>query len=177
MAEVSRRKPATRSTTFEPTTTSKVDDRKLNESQIVYLQTDPFRQASIDKRQYEELHPETVDWSKRLPHRSHAEFGGAIGVTSILVFSHCLIWFFTLCLQINKGNLILPQSIADFTSFDYFNRLIPLLIKNSSPTVETCVWYWSFLIIQGVFALTLPGIDRLGEPLPALKGMLCVLLQ
>eukprot|EP00461_Guttulinopsis_vulgaris_P002079 UN02080 len=137
---------------------------------IVTLETDEFRARSLERRKYEEEHPETVDWEKRMPYHSHAEFGGWAGVTTIMVFSHILIWFFTVCLKINDGLIIKPESFTEFITGAYAARITGLVIEHCTPEWYHVAGYIGFLIIQSIFVLTLPAFVCYGEPLPELKG-------
>lgn len=137
---------------------------------IVTLENDPYRKAHAERRKYEDEHPETVDWSKRLPYRGHDDFGGPVGVTCILVFSHLLIWFFSVCLKINDGLIITPNDATEFFTGAYAQRVFNLVLEHCTPAWYHIVGYVGFLLVQAVFAVTLPGIYRWGEPTPELQG-------
>jgi hypothetical protein len=41
------------------------------------------------------------------------EFGGPIGVTVIMIWSHCLLYYFWYCITFNSGDLVYPTSLAN----------------------------------------------------------------
>ena len=89
------------------------------------------------------------------------EFGGPIGVTFIIIWSHYILLYFWYCLETNKGYMVMPMSQSEI------NRHLACfaeLIARSMPTATTIVAYVSFFSAQLLLAAVVPGITVEGTP-------------
>ena len=89
------------------------------------------------------------------------EFGGPIGVTLIIIWSHYILLYFWYCLETNDGKMVLPTSAKEVNR--HLVRLAELIGK-SMPTSATIVAYVSFFTAQLVLAAVVPGITVEGTP-------------
>jgi Delta24(24(1))-sterol reductase len=88
------------------------------------------------------------------------EFGGPIGVSCIIIFSHVLIYYLWASLTFFQGALFLPTRFEDIGYYLSFAR----------PTWFATNIYLSFIGIQLFLAYILPGIKIKGLPIPSQKN-------
>eukprot|EP00742_Colponemidia_sp_Colp-10_P003852 GILJ01004102.1.p1 GENE.GILJ01004102.1~~GILJ01004102.1.p1 ORF type:complete len:465 (+),score=45.43 GILJ01004102.1:52-1446(+) len=101
---------------------------------------------------------------KKLDYEVYYEFGGPVGVFAIMIFSHCLMYYFWACLQINKGHMLLPHSSDDFLPF--WHRMLSY-VAEARPTMYAATIYFAFLLMQAIFQAWLPGPIVYGLPIPS----------
>ncbi|KAH2246813.1 C-24(28) sterol reductase [Aspergillus fumigatus] len=96
------------------------------------------------------------------------EFGGAPGVTLIMIGFPLLMYYMYIGAVLYDGLLPTPedgQSWADFLS-----HLVSLAYTHAYPTRKAWTIYWTFLILEGAGYLYLPGVYGKGKRLPHLGG-------
>ncbi|KAI9931177.1 C-24(28) sterol reductase [Aspergillus wentii] len=96
------------------------------------------------------------------------EFGGALGVSAIMIGFPLLMYYMFIGATLYDGHLPLPednQSIPDFLS-----HLVHLAYTHAYPTARAWKIYWTFFILEGVAYLYLPGVYGKGKRLPHLNG-------
>lgn len=99
------------------------------------------------------------------------EFGGPVGVTLMMIFFPCLMYYLWACLDDNQGKLILPASFTDLQAYkDVVMRVVNIVQTRAPITQEALVYYGIFTIFEGVLALILPGPTMYGLPIPSLNG-------
>lgn len=81
------------------------------------------------------------------------EFGGPIGVTGIIIFSHCFLYYMYGVLYLGKCGLFLP-SWTDICE----------MFKLTLPTQRAAALYLTFIGMQIFFALVMPGLRLKGRP-------------
>ena len=86
------------------------------------------------------------------------EFGGPIGASCIVVFSHALLYYVYYCLQHNNGRLWIAHSFDDVTA------ALHTITTNAAPTWFAAVLYFGFLGFEGLLALVAPGLQLTGRP-------------
>mmetsp|Transcript_33212 Transcript_33212/g.130751 ORF Transcript_33212/g.130751 Transcript_33212/m.130751 type:complete len:438 (-) Transcript_33212:1068-2381(-) len=84
------------------------------------------------------------------------EFGGAGGMSAIMVFSHVIPYYLWMCVRFNAGALIVPS----------YDTLV-LLKEHASPTLGAFQIYLGFLLHQALLAVTMPGMRIEGLPVPS----------
>jgi len=84
------------------------------------------------------------------------EFGGPIGATLIMVWSHCWMYYLWLSLEFYQGGVFFPNDWTTFTS----------QMSHAIPTYKTFIVYWGFILFQVVIAVILPGPIVKGLPVP-----------
>lgn len=95
------------------------------------------------------------------------EFGGPLGCLAIMIVSHFLVFYFYACLHTNNGELILPTAWTLAALKVWALKLVNIIITTASPTMYAVKLYWGFMISQGIMAVTLPGADITGLPIPS----------
>ncbi|EMR08096.1 hypothetical protein PNEG_03536 [Pneumocystis murina B123] len=91
------------------------------------------------------------------------EFGGPIGVCFMIFFFPCLMYYFWICWAYYQGHWALPRS--NETYFEFGSLMIQYIVKDAFPHLKAWIIYWVFLLVQGVFSVTLPGVYTKGLPL------------
>jgi delta24(24(1))-sterol reductase len=117
------------------------------------------------------------------------QFGGALGVGTVIVFSHILLYYFYLSLELHGGALFLPQEAHELIKQGFGLKQSPFLTgdfvwtqsrtleaywthlaDSAVPTAETCAVYAAFIAFQTALALLLPGFIISGLPVASLGG-------
>ncbi|VVT49769.1 uncharacterized protein SAPINGB_P002434 [Magnusiomyces paraingens] len=98
----------------------------------------------------------------------HYEFGGPLGVSSMMVFFPILMWYLWASYKFYDCHLATPrqgQSILEF-----LKELAHHVYTDAYPTRTAWAIIWGFLLFQAVNYLTLPGIWTEGLPIPQNKN-------
>lgn len=96
------------------------------------------------------------------------EFGGPLGALGMIVGFPLLMWYMWISAEFYQGNLAWPTGEQ---SWGYFLLLQWELFKlNGLPTFATWAFFTGFIVLQGIFYLTLPGVWTKGQPLEHLGG-------
>lgn len=102
----------------------------------------------------------------QLGEQNEFEFGGAIGVTALMIWSHYILFYFWYCYELNDGKMVLPMSLSDLKT--HGEQFIDLLATKGSPSLKVWVTYFSFFVIQLLLAAFMPG--KTMEGLPTASG-------
>eukprot|EP00818_Percolomonas_sp_WS_P005706 CAMPEP_0117446806 /NCGR_PEP_ID=MMETSP0759-20121206/6540_1 /TAXON_ID=63605 /ORGANISM="Percolomonas cosmopolitus, Strain WS" /LENGTH=435 /DNA_ID=CAMNT_0005239103 /DNA_START=1388 /DNA_END=2695 /DNA_ORIENTATION=+ len=86
------------------------------------------------------------------------EFGGPIGALAVMLFSHFIVYYLWICLAFNDGAVLIPTSLTDWSSMLGYVR------EYASPTWWAAKIYLGFLLVEGIFGVTLPGFRTDGLP-------------
>lgn len=95
------------------------------------------------------------------------EFGGPLGVTLLMLGFPLLMYYMYIGAMFYDGQLPLP---IDESPGEFLAHLIDLAYTHAYPARKAWVIYWSFLILEGIGYLYLPGVYGKGKRLPHLKG-------
>ena len=96
------------------------------------------------------------------------DFGGPMGALGMIIGFPLLMWYMWIGAEFYNGKFPWPEKDQ---SWSYFLLLMWQLVKlNGLPTFGTWLFFTLFIIIQGVFYLTLPGVWTKGQPLTHLNG-------
>ncbi|PYI25928.1 Delta(24(24(1)))-sterol reductase [Aspergillus indologenus CBS 114.80] len=96
------------------------------------------------------------------------EFGGAPGVALLMIGFPLLMYYMYIGATFYDGQLPLPrpgESLAGFGS-----HLLDLAYTHAFPHRKAWVIYWTFLVLEGLGYLYLPGVYGKGKCLPHLNG-------
>lgn len=93
------------------------------------------------------------------------EFGGPIGAFCIIFFSHLLVYYLWISLNLHQGGLFYPNSWADW------ERLGRLILTGANPTLYAALIYLGYLMLQFILASAMPGVWVKGLPVPAEKNI------
>jgi delta24(24(1))-sterol reductase len=94
---------------------------------------------------------------------SKFEFGGPIGVTIIMIWSHLLLYYFWYCLTFNQGNLAYPATLSDLPEF--LEEIRSAIATYACFRLDIFLTYVAFIVIQFILASFMPGIKTYGLPL------------
>jgi len=89
------------------------------------------------------------------------EFGGPVGATVIIIWSHYILLYFWYCLETNDGFLVLPTSLADACAHAL---AFASLLGRSWPAPTVVCAYTAFFAAQLVLAAVVPGVTVDGLP-------------
>ncbi len=96
---------------------------------------------------------------------SAREFGGTFGASFIMTLSHALMLYLWIAWRFYDGAVFFPASIADLGPF--FGRIWGQIVTYASPTWSTFAIYGTFLVVEGLMAAYLPGLEIKGLPIPS----------
>ncbi|MGZ3707810.1 MAG: delta(24(24(1)))-sterol reductase, partial [Bdellovibrionota bacterium] len=91
----------------------------------------------------------------------HYEFGGPIGAVFIMLFSHFLVYYLWVTVSFHGASAYFPN---------FFSDIFEHVRNDAAPTTETALFYVGFILLQALFAYTLPGVRSKGLPIPSLGG-------
>ena len=126
----------------------------------------PTSSAETEKSQLEaEKPPKIRVFDPTVQHGTFQyEFGGPIGVSSIMIIFPLLMWYMWICFKYNDCQFIGP---ADSESIpDFLKRLAGYVYEGAYPTLWAWKVEWGFLLFQAFNYVTLPGIWTRGLPIP-----------
>ncbi|KAH7048297.1 delta(24(24(1)))-sterol reductase [Macrophomina phaseolina] len=103
---------------------------------------------------------------------SHAEyeFGGPVGVAAMMIGFPLLMWYMFVGAVCYNGRLPLPargQPLPEFA-----RHIASLAYTHAFPHAQAWAIYWSFLIVEGLGYLYLPGVYGKGKYIPHLGKQL-----
>jgi len=96
------------------------------------------------------------------------EFGGPIGALLLIIWSHCTMLYFWMCLEYNNAKLLHPNGVDDIVPF--LHRCLGYIYAGAMPNWTAVKIYVGFVLFQAICAMTLPGPVVLGLPLPSGNG-------
>ena len=85
------------------------------------------------------------------------EFGGSVGVVSLMLLFPTLMLYFCACLLFNQGAMILPRSADQVAG----------LLRELAPTPYAFQLYLGFCVLQLILAAVMPGPVVYGMPVPS----------
>ncbi|KAG5495030.1 hypothetical protein JKF63_02082 [Porcisia hertigi] len=100
------------------------------------------------------------------PWRGEWDFGGPIGVSGIMLFSHVVIYYFYVCIELFQGAIIYPGHPM-LRGEKMHTVFFSFLAERASPTVESFSMFFAFLLLEYVLALVLPALYVKGLPIPS----------
>ena len=99
----------------------------------------------------------------KIDHNPHFDFGGPFGVTAMMIGFPLLMWYMWIGATYYDGHF---PSEPNMSWSEFGKHLVHLAYTGSFPHLKAWAIYWIFLLVQGVFYLTLPGVYSTGKPLP-----------
>ncbi|CAH6721118.1 delta(24(24(1)))-sterol reductase [[Candida] jaroonii] len=103
------------------------------------------------------LDPKHIEW----------EFGGPIGVTIMMGFFPLLMWYMWISLQFYEG-FAFPHDGQDW--FQFSREFGSYFVEYGIPSFKSWFVFTAFVVVQGVFYVTLPGFWSKGLPLAHLNN-------
>ncbi len=102
------------------------------------------------------------------PEEIEYEFGGVPGVIGMVIGFPLLMYYMWISAQFYNGAPALPAKGESFG--DFVNHLYQLFLEHGVPSCRAWRIFGTFVIVQGVFYYTLPGVWTKGQPLRHLKN-------
>lgn len=96
------------------------------------------------------------------------EFGGAPGVTAMMIGFPLLMWYMWLGATYYDGAFPYRSPGQSWSSFG--QQMFDQVYEGAFPHARAWTIYWTFFVMQGIFYLYMPGVYSAGKPLPHLKG-------
>ena len=100
--------------------------------------------------------------------RSELEFGGELGVSSVMIGFPLLMYYMWIGATYYGGKFPRPaegQSVGEF-----FSHLVHLVYEGAFPSIKAWTIYWGFLIFEAICYMYLPGVQVSGRRLPHMGG-------
>ena len=94
----------------------------------------------------------------------HFEFGGALGVSTMMVFFPLLMYYLWIGATFYDGQL--PWPAPDQSVGAFIRHLGHLVNEEAFPSPKAWAIYWIFFIFEAMCYLYLPGVEVKGKPLP-----------
>ncbi|GMG23500.1 unnamed protein product [Ambrosiozyma monospora] len=91
------------------------------------------------------------------------EFGGTPGALGMMIGFPLLMYYMWISAQFYNGSAAWPTE--DQTWSDFLHQLVQYFLDYGVPSVTTITFFASFIVIQGIFYCTLPGVWTKGQPL------------
>ena len=99
----------------------------------------------------------------RIDYSGHREFGGAWGVSAMMIGFPLLMWYMWIGATYYDGHLPLPVKGENLSRF--ICNMCHLVYEGAFPTVKAWTIYWSFFLFEMVCYIYLPGATTKGKPL------------
>ncbi|KAL9049360.1 MAG: hypothetical protein Q9162_007256 [Coniocarpon cinnabarinum] len=100
--------------------------------------------------------------------QAHYEFGGAPGVSAMMIGFPLLMYYMWIGATYYDGHLPLPEGNQSMGEF--IRHLGHLSYEGAFPSLKAWTIYWTFLIVEAVFYLYMPGVYVQGKSLQVLGG-------
>lgn len=100
----------------------------------------------------------------KIDYSGEFEFGGSFGTLSLMILFPVLMWYMWVGATYYDGKFPSRAPGQGWGSFG--TQLVNYVYTGAFPHAKAWFWYWSYLILQGVFYCTLPGVWGWGKPLP-----------
>ncbi|KAL6788798.1 ergosterol biosynthesis ERG4/ERG24 [Trichoderma sp. SZMC 28012] len=91
------------------------------------------------------------------------EFGGSIGVASLMIGFPLIMWYMWIGATYYDGSLPYPESNQSW--FEFGQHLCQLVYLGAYPTAKAWATFWIFFIMEAVMYCYMPGVSSYGRPL------------
>lgn len=96
------------------------------------------------------------------------DFGGSWGTSAMMLGFPLLMWYMWIGATYYDGGV--PRPAPGESVVEFVKRMGHLVYEGAFPHLQAWVIYWTFLVVQVVFYLYMPGIYAKGKPLEHLDG-------
>jgi delta24(24(1))-sterol reductase len=104
----------------------------------------------------------------RVDNSGEREFGGAVGVSCMMIGFPLLMYYMWIGATFYSGHL--PSRTPGQTWTAFFSHLGDLCYEHAFPHLKAWTIYWTFLVFEGLCYLYMPGVYGKGKRLPSLDG-------
>ncbi|KAE9984335.1 hypothetical protein BLS_002649 [Venturia inaequalis] len=112
--------------------------------------------------------PKKVVANPKVDEQPRYEFGGAWGVSAMMILFPVLMWYMWIGATYYDGKF--PTREKGQSYGDFLKHLGNLVYTGAFPHARAWVIYWTFFIVQGAMYCLMPGIWTKGKPLAHLGG-------
>ncbi|CAK7893974.1 delta(24(24(1)))-sterol reductase [[Candida] anglica] len=106
------------------------------------------------------LKPEDIEW----------EFGGSLGAFGMMTGFPLLMYYMWISAQFFDGKPAWPVDGETWSHFLVDTLFYKYFVGHGIPSIKTFVIFTLFILVQGVFYVTLPGVWTKGQPLTHLNN-------
>jgi delta24(24(1))-sterol reductase len=99
----------------------------------------------------------------------HFEFGGAWGVTAMMIGFPTLMYYMWIGATYYDGQFPAPRDGE--TLADFFRGMLRMAYYGAWPSAKAWAMYWIFFVFEGACYCLMPGIWTKGKPLPHENGL------
>lgn len=100
----------------------------------------------------------------KVDYSGHYEFGGSLGVTSMMIGFPLLMYYMWVGATYYDGKF--PRPTDGQNMGDFITHLGNLVYEGAFPTLRAWKIYWVFFVFEGLCYILLPGVTVMGRPLP-----------
>lgn len=100
----------------------------------------------------------------KVDYSGHYEFGGSLGVTSMMIGFPLLMYYMWIGATYYDGKF--PRPTDGQNMGDFITHLGNLVYEGAFPTLRAWKIYWVFFVFEGLCYILLPGVTVMGRPLP-----------
>ena len=97
-----------------------------------------------------------------------ASSGERSGTALLMTVSHGLMLYLWMAWRFHDGAVFYPTGFADIGPF--FASMWDQIVTYAAPSWSVFGMYWAFLLVEGLMAAYLPGIEIKGLPIPSRGG-------
>ncbi|KAJ9617047.1 C-24(28) sterol reductase [Cladophialophora chaetospira] len=105
----------------------------------------------------------------KVDHSGHFEFGGAPGVTAMMIGFPLLMYYMWIGATYYDGKFPTPREGESST--DFFRSMFSMAYNGAWPSAKAWAMYWTFFVFEGACYCLMPGIWTKGKPLPHENGL------
>ena len=98
----------------------------------------------------------------KIDQNPHFDFGGSFGVTAMMIGFPALMWYMWIGATYYDGKFPSEPSMSWST---FGKHMAHLVYTGAFPSLKAWTIYWTFLIVQAILYLTMPGVYSAGKPL------------
>lgn len=121
-------------------------------------------QDGKDKKQSRIVDGWAPGMDPKVDYSGHYEFGGSLGVTSMMIGFPLLMYYMWVGATYYDGKF--PRPTDGQNMGDFITHLGNLVYEGAFPTLRAWKIYWVFFVFEGLCYILLPGVTVMGRPLP-----------
>lgn len=96
------------------------------------------------------------------------DFGGPLGAIGMMTGFPLLMWYMWISQEFYNGHAALPLKGQSYS--DFVGDLVGIFVAHGLPGFGEIIFFTTFILIQAIFYLTLPGFWTKGQPLKHLNN-------
>lgn len=121
-------------------------------------------EKKVDEAQRKVIEGWEVGKDPKVDYSGHFEFGGSLGVSTMMICFPLLMWYMWIGATYYDGKFPTREPGQSFG--DFFKHLGSLVWTGAFPSLKAWSIYWSFFIFEAICYCLAPGVTAYGKPLP-----------